>query len=166
MPLWLIYHPLQTFTTPESKSALVKSITSIYTSSGLPAFYVVINFIPLSPDDNTFIGGEPSSARSKPFIRFVAEHIAVHVSQNPGSQERTIKRIDDALRPHVEEKGYDWEWHVDETPRALWKINGFVPPPFGSKAEKEWAELNRPVPWEEEEKEGNQRGDRRYVVSM
>ncbi|KAK0666516.1 putative oxalocrotonate tautomerase [Cercophora samala] len=152
MPLWLVFHPPSTFSTPESKSALTRDITKIYTDGGLPAFYVVVNFIQLS-EDNIFVGGEPLAGKKKPFVRFVAEHIAVHVSQNEARQARTIKRIDDALRPHVEEKGYDWEWHVDETPRALWKISGLAPPPFGSKAEKEWYDLNRPVAWEE--KEGN-----------
>ncbi|KAK4172677.1 putative oxalocrotonate tautomerase [Triangularia setosa] len=151
MPLWLVFHPPGTFTTPDSKKALTDDITKIYTAGGLPAFYVVVNFIAL-PEGNIFIGGENISQRSKPFIRFVAEHIAVHVTKDAERQARTIKRIDEALKPHVADKGYDWEWHVDETPRGLWKINGLVPPPFGSKAEKEWAELNKPVPWEEEGK--------------
>ncbi|KAK4201942.1 putative oxalocrotonate tautomerase [Triangularia verruculosa] len=149
MPLWLVYHPEGTFSTPEEKKALTTDIIKIYTMAGLPAFYVIVNFIKLT-DDNIFIGGENPSQRDKPFIRLVAEHIAVHVTNDSGREERTIKRIDEALKPHIADKGYDWEWHVDETPRALWKINGLVPPPFGSKAEKEWFDLNKPVSWEEE----------------
>lgn len=30
-----------------------------------------------------------------------------------------------------------------EPPRALWRINGIVPPAFGSEGEKKWAVQNR-----------------------
>lgn len=57
MPVWRIYHPSNTFTTKAEKEALSKDITAIYTLIPLPAFYVVVLFIPL-PEENTFIGGE------------------------------------------------------------------------------------------------------------
>ncbi|KAK4033681.1 putative oxalocrotonate tautomerase [Parachaetomium inaequale] len=148
MPLWSIYHPPSTFTTPASKQLLAADITSIYTRGGLPAFYVVVNFIPV-PTTDTFIGGQNPSP-DKPFIRFVADHIAIHLENDKARMQRVMGSIDAALGPHVKEKGYDWEVHVDETPRGLWVINGLVPPPFKSEAEKRWAELNRPVEWEEQ----------------
>lgn len=76
-------------------------------------------------------------------------------------------RMAEMLRPHVE--GRDWEFHVDETPREMWRINGIVPPPSeclpfifeiyrrhqaadqctdGSDAENLWVETNRAVEWE------------------
>ncbi|KAK4243771.1 putative oxalocrotonate tautomerase [Corynascus novoguineensis] len=149
MPLWQIFHPPSTFTTPSSKQALAADITSIYTSVGLPAFYVVIYFIPI-PDENAFVGGQNRPPGSKPFVRFVADHIAVHIESDAARVQGMMKRVDAALRPHVRDKGYDWEVHVDETPRGLWTINGLVPPPFKSEAEKKWSELNRPVEWQEE----------------
>lgn len=79
MPLWHIYHPPNTLQTPDAKSALAKDITSIYTSRGLPAFYVNVFFIPVDPS-SMFIGGitrpsnhdkanEPCPNSEKPFIR-------------------------------------------------------------------------------------------------
>ncbi|KAI1699294.1 hypothetical protein DdX_17424 [Ditylenchus destructor] len=32
--------------------------------------------------------------------------------------------------------------------RNLWRINGLAPPPSRSEGEKEWARLNKPVPYE------------------
>lgn len=130
MPLWLIYHPEGTFPSPESKQALARDITSYYTAAGLPAFYVVVKFIPV-PHENTFIGGEnpPPPADEKPFIRITVDHIAVHTDNNEKHMASAITRLDTILTPHIRDKGYNWEIHVDETPRGLWMINGFRPPP-------------------------------------
>ncbi len=127
MPLWLIFHPEGTFTTPESKQALVNDITPIYTSAGLPAFYVIVNFIVL-PRTSIFVGGR-NPTPEKPFIRFMIDHIAVHVTEDVKRQERVLTRIEKALAPHVRDKGYEWELHIDDTPRALWRIGGLAPPP-------------------------------------
>ncbi|KAL6879280.1 hypothetical protein J3F83DRAFT_712006 [Trichoderma novae-zelandiae] len=35
MPLWLIYHPPNAYTDPSTKDALVKAVTSVYTTFGL-----------------------------------------------------------------------------------------------------------------------------------
>ncbi|CCF33378.1 hypothetical protein CH063_05583 [Colletotrichum higginsianum] len=45
MPLWIIYHPEGTFEDDASKEAFSADITKFYTTIGLPAFYVVANFI-------------------------------------------------------------------------------------------------------------------------
>lgn len=39
--------------------------------------------------------------------------------------------------------GYDWEYHIEETNRDLWKIQGLVPPLPGSDEEKIWAGQNK-----------------------
>jgi hypothetical protein len=44
--------------------------------------------------------------------------------------------------------GYDWEYHVEETNRDLWKVQGLVPPLQGTEAELEWVKENQPVPFE------------------
>jgi hypothetical protein len=36
------------------------------------------------------------------------------------------------------------EFHIDETPRAFWSIEGFRPPPGGSEAEMRWLRENEP----------------------
>ena len=147
MPLWLIFHPPGTFEDEESKQALSGDITKIYTESGLPAFYVVVNFIN-QPLSNTYVGGVARSPSDKPFIRMVAEHIAIRLPESQKMYARVCERIDKALKPHVADKGYDWEYHCDETERGLWKINGIIPPPWKSEEEKVWVRENRPIPWE------------------
>jgi len=75
MPLWVIYHPEGIFPTSSSKQFLANVITLLYTSIGLPAFYVVVNFVPLPPG-NIFMGGKNPPA-SRPFARFVVDHVAI-----------------------------------------------------------------------------------------
>ncbi|GKZ93355.1 hypothetical protein AnigIFM59636_006425 [Aspergillus niger] len=145
MPLWLIYHPSGTFEDTASKKALTEDITKLYTRIGLPAFYVVINFMKLPPGD-TWVGAE--NRTEKPFIRIVADHIAVRLENEDHVYKNTCDAIEKALKPHIADRGYDWEFHVDETERRLWRVNGSVPPPFGSDAEKLWAKENKPVAWE------------------
>ncbi|KAF2180871.1 hypothetical protein K469DRAFT_591138 [Zopfia rhizophila CBS 207.26] len=144
MPLWLVFHPEGTFEDVASRKALSQDITKIYTEINLPAFYVVINFIKMSVGQ-TWVSGEQKT--EKPFIRLVAEHIAVHLPNSDEVYKRTTTRIDQALKPHIDDKGYDWEFHVDETERRLWKVNGMIPPPFNSEEEKSWVRENRPVPY-------------------
>lgn len=91
MPLWLIFHPAGTFEDAASKQALAKDITRIYTGIGLPAFYVVTNFIKLSVAD-VWVGGEQRS--DNPFIRIVIDHIAVRMEKSNAVYDRTTARID------------------------------------------------------------------------
>ncbi|GAB1320653.1 hypothetical protein MFIFM68171_10863 [Madurella fahalii] len=145
MPLWLVFHPEGTFKTPEDKQALAADITTLYTNGGLPPFYVVVQFI-TQPHSNIFVGGKNPSP-DKPFIRFAVDHLAVHFGDDGARKLRVINRLDDLIKPHVADKGYDWEFHIDETPRELWKINGFIPPPHGSEAERTWAKENKASDW-------------------
>ncbi|POS76333.1 hypothetical protein DHEL01_v205284 [Diaporthe helianthi] len=144
MPLWLIFHSEGTFEDVASKEALAADITKIYTSIGLPPFYVVTNFIKM-PTGSMLVGGRVIT-KEKPFIRFAIEHIAVNLPNEDEVYKRTANAVDAALKPHVADKGYDWEFHIDETERRLWKINGMFPPAFQSEDERIWFEKNRPVP--------------------
>ncbi len=165
MPLWRIFHPEGTFTSTATKSALSKNITSIYTSFGLPAFYVVVLFIPLGVN-NIYVGGEaqpstasqpsdaPATAKgpftapsARPFIRLHISNIATKMPNDDKMKSGFLTSVDRALKPYIKDAGYDWEYHVDESNRDLWKIQGLVPPPFRSEAEKRWAEKGRPEPW-------------------
>jgi hypothetical protein len=65
MPHWILYHPSSVFQSDDERRALSQDITKIYTSIGLPALYVVVNFIKLEPAD-AWIGGEKRTA--KPFV--------------------------------------------------------------------------------------------------
>jgi phenylpyruvate tautomerase PptA (4-oxalocrotonate tautomerase family) len=83
MPLWIIYHPPNAFTTPSSKKALAAGITEIYTSSaGLPAFYVNIFFQSIETS-SFYIGGvsrpspdKDANGNERPLIRITIQHIA------------------------------------------------------------------------------------------
>lgn len=142
MPLWVIYHPDGTFEDDASREALAAEITTIYTGIGLPAFYVITNFVKM-PGNTMLVGGK--KVTGKPFIRIVIEHIAVRLPDEDKTYRETANAIDAVLKPHIADKGYDWEFHVDETERRLWKVNGLFAPPFGSEDEKIWARENKPV---------------------
>ncbi|KAH9207955.1 putative oxalocrotonate tautomerase [Leptodontidium sp. 2 PMI_412] len=144
MPLWMIYHPEGVFGDLATKQPLAKSITKLYTDIGLPAFYAVLIFVPV-PSQNYLIGGEERGPT--PFIRFSVDHIAVRMTDDQYHAFTT--KMDEALKPHIEDKGYDWEYHVAETERRLWKVNGLNAPPFGSESEKKWVAANRVLPWSE-----------------
>jgi hypothetical protein len=85
MPLWTIYHPPSTFTSPETRSALARAITAIYTAVPLPAFYVNVLFQPIEAS-SFYIGGvaRPSSPQDDgpapdstvPSIRITIQNIA------------------------------------------------------------------------------------------
>ncbi|KAH6994639.1 putative oxalocrotonate tautomerase [Fusarium venenatum] len=143
MPLWVIYHTPDIFLDDASKQELAKDITSFYTNVGLPAFYAIVNFIPL-PAGSLWKGGE---IPDKPFVRMAVDHIAVRLNNSVEEYNRVTELVEKALKPHIADKGYDYEYHIDETERGLWRIDGFIPPPFNSDAEKEWARLNKAVPY-------------------
>ncbi|KAF5606305.1 uncharacterized protein FSUBG_6138 [Fusarium subglutinans] len=147
MPLWLIYHTPDIFRDNESRQALAKDITSVYTNVGLPAFYAIVNFVPMTTG-TLWKGGE---VPDKPFVRISIDHIAVRLDATAEAYHRCTESIEKALKPHLADKGYDYEYHVDETERKLWRVNGFIPPPFKSSAEKQWASINRPVSYEDDE---------------
>lgn len=136
MPLWTIHHTPEIFTA-DDKRELAARITDHYEKVGLPRFYVVTLFNETRPDD-FYVGGEPTPAG----VRVVVEHIARH-SSDTASRKRIAGWINGILTPLAEKHpDLHWEFHVDETSEELWMINGVVPPPGGSDAEKAWAQAN------------------------
>lgn len=53
----------------------------------------------------------------------------------------------DALKPFIADKGYDWEVNGEELEREFVHINGFRIPPSESEDEKRWMRDNQPSPW-------------------
>ncbi|CAD0115419.1 unnamed protein product [Aureobasidium uvarum] len=147
MPLWQIYHPPGVFEDADSKAALAADITKIYTSVGLPAFYVVVHFNTMQPT-NVYVGGESKASASKPFIRIVIKHIAIRLDNDTETYRKTAGMIDAALKPHVYDKDMMCEYHVEETERRLWKFDGMIPPEHMSEAHMVWVKENKPVEYE------------------
>lgn len=153
MPHWVIYHTPDTFTDPADRRAFVSSITSAYVAAGLPAFFVVVNFLPQAAAD-FWVGGVPvaadanspsGSSSPRPYVRITIAHIAIHAEDAGASHARIAGWLDRIIDPHCAGRGWGYEYHAVETPRALWKIDGLIPPPHGSEEEKRWAEEGRAV---------------------
>lgn len=136
MPLWKIYHPVDAYT-PQDKQALAERITNLYPF--LPKFYVGIVFQDV-PKDSFFIGAKPVDN----FVRIWVDHIAKKLDAD--SREGWVRMCDKALAPFVKDRGYDWEFHIDETPFSLWSIQGMSPPLEASEQYKRWMQENKPTP--------------------
>jgi phenylpyruvate tautomerase PptA (4-oxalocrotonate tautomerase family) len=139
MPLWKIYHPENAYTL-EDKQKFSESITSLYRI--LPKFYVGVVFQAI-PKDSFFIGGQPVDN----FVRIWVDHIA-RTLPTPEAKAHWVKISNEAIAPFVKDRGFDWEFHIDETPFDLWSIQGLKPPAPKSEAEKKWAADNRPTPYQ------------------
>ncbi|HTJ33452.1 MAG TPA: tautomerase family protein [Dactylosporangium sp.] len=140
MPLWQVYHPVDAYTARQ-KEEFAADVTAFYANRGLPKFYVVTLFHEV-PESSFLIGGEPSNTS----VRIMIDHIARH-SPDPASRIQIGESLSRLLAPHTQDRGLYCEFHVDETPRDLWMINGQWPPASGSEAEQLWVRQNRPVPY-------------------
>lgn len=140
MPLWKIYHPVGAYTA-EDKRVLSERITSLYANIPIPKFYAVVIFEEVAKD-SCFVGGEPHNK----FVRFKVDHIA-RTLPGPVIREWWVKKVDEIIAPYAKERGYDWEVSIDETPFDLWSLNGEIPPPFESAAEKRWVKENKATPY-------------------
>ena len=140
MPLWSVYHPVGAYT-EEEKREFADRVTSLYQARGLPRFYVVILFHEVDRG-SFYVGGEPVDDR----VRIAIDQIARHYA-DAASKHSARERIGAVIEPFAAGKGLRWEFHVDETPRELWIIDGLVPPPTGSEAEQLWAKENRAIPY-------------------
>jgi phenylpyruvate tautomerase PptA (4-oxalocrotonate tautomerase family) len=181
MPLWIIYHPPTTFTDAETKRAFARAITDIYTATPLPAFYVNVIFNPIKANSFYiggvarpslhFEADKPGPDSEKPFIRISIQNIArtmyafpplykyhdrstgVLTNHRPNEdiRDRFLSKVDAALKPFIDDAGYDWEYSVEETSRDLWKIQGMVPPMPDTEAERVWVRMNEAVPFDDED---------------
>jgi phenylpyruvate tautomerase PptA (4-oxalocrotonate tautomerase family) len=140
MPLWNVYLPVGAYS-PHEKRQFANRVTGFYEARGLPRFYVVTLFHEVDRG-SFYVGGEPVDDR----VRVAIDHIARHYADT-ASRESARQLIAAVIQPFAADKGLRWEFHIDETPRELWLIDGLVPPPAGSDAEKRWAKENRPTPY-------------------
>jgi len=140
MPLWNVYHPAGAYTEQE-KREFAGRVTSSYASRGLPRFYVVTLFHEVDRG-SFYVGGEPADD----VVRIAIDHLARHFD-DPAMREASRQRVSALIEPFAAGKGLRWEFHIDETPRDFWMINGLVPPPPSSDAEALWAKENRAIPY-------------------
>lgn len=141
MPLWTIYHTPGIFTA-EDKRRLATAVADGYQDAGLPRFYVITLFSEVEAD-NCYVGGEQMTSG----VRVVIEHIARHTADT-AERQRIAHWIKDLLDPYIGGRAeLHWEFHVDETSEDLWMINGVIPPPALSDAERAWAKANSASPY-------------------
>ncbi len=138
MPLWNFYHPVDAYT-PDDKQALAEKITEIY-ARFMPKFYVGVVFQAIEAE-SYYIGGEPRNN----FVRIWIDHIARDFPDEEAST-RFINAVNQVIAPWVKDRGFDWEFHVDETPFSMWSIQGYFPPREGTKDEARWIVENKPSP--------------------
>lgn len=137
MPLWNIHHTPDVFTAAE-KEALAAAITDQYSAIGLPRFYVVVLFHEVAPQD-FFIGGTSAPVA----VRIAIDHIARHAADST-SRTQIAHWVRGMVAPSLaRHPDLQWEFHVDDTSEDMWMINGLVPPPAQSEAERTWAAANR-----------------------
>jgi phenylpyruvate tautomerase PptA (4-oxalocrotonate tautomerase family) len=102
MPLHRIYHPISAFSAAD-KAGLAEAITNVYTSRGLPAFYVVVLYIPID-NDSFYVGGKTTDN----FIRIVSQHLARQIPDGAAKHAFT-ENFETILAPFIKDKGFDWE---------------------------------------------------------
>ncbi|KAF7368652.1 Tautomerase-3 domain-containing protein [Mycena venus] len=143
MPLHRIFIPKGLYN-PADKSALSQAITELYAVK-MPAFYVVVLFIELGPEDY-FVGGKSTQR----MVRISVEHLARNFKDD-ALKRAFMDRYEAALAPFTKARGIDWEVQVTDCDRMLWNLNGIAPPLENTEEEKIWKQENRVVTPEEME---------------
>ena len=153
MPVWHIFHPENAYTADE-KIELGKRITNIYTDNfdlNLPPFYVGVFFHGFAPE-SYIVGGEPRDRSVHVDILHIArthDQVAEHVGLPIEEVNKTFLGFaHEALNPYIKDRGYESELYVQQTERDTWQIDGLVPPPSWSEAERRWAKDNRSSPYD------------------
>jgi phenylpyruvate tautomerase PptA (4-oxalocrotonate tautomerase family) len=144
MPLWKVYTPVGAYSDAD-KVKFAETITKAYGTVPIPAFYVVVIFEEIEAK-NYFIGGKSHQK----FVRFKIDQMA-RTANGAVVRSWWVHTIDNLIAPWVKERGFDWEVTVDELPADLWSLQGEIPPPFESVAEKRWIKENKASPYTYEE---------------
>ncbi|MGQ0846823.1 MAG: tautomerase family protein [Sporichthyaceae bacterium] len=140
MPFWKIYTPVGAYT-PAEKQELCEKITHLHDIAPIPHFYVVILFEEVDAN-SLFVGGKPNGN----FVRFKIDHMARSMP-DAGMRRLWLDTIGLTIAPFVKDRGYDWEITIGEMPIDFWIMNGEVPPPPASVAERRWFEQDKVTPY-------------------
>ena len=145
MPLWKIHHPVGAYTA-EDKKEFAEAITRVYEAVPIARFYVVVLFEEVAAD-SFFVGGESHGS----FVRLQIDQMA-RTLPGPVIREWWTRNLDQVIAPWIRDRGYDWEFTITEPPADLWSLQGEIPPPFESVAEKRWVQENKATPYSQAEK--------------
>jgi phenylpyruvate tautomerase PptA (4-oxalocrotonate tautomerase family) len=145
MPLWKIVHPVGAYTA-EDKKDFSEAISTVYMAVPIPKFYVVVLFEEIEAE-NIYVGGESRND----FVRINIDQMA-RTLPGPVIREWWVRSLDVMIKPWVGDRGYDHEFNITEPPFDLWSLNGFIPPPFESRAEKRWIAENKASEYTQAEK--------------
>ena len=130
----------------QDKKKFAEQVTAMYSRIPIPKFYVVMIFEEVVAD-SVYVGGVSYGT----FVRLKLEHMA-RTLPGPVVREWWVKTVDQLIAPYVKDRGFDWEVTIDEVPADLWSLQGEIPPPFESHAEKRWVKENRASPYVLQEK--------------
>src|ERR1700678_829844 len=140
MPLWKIHHPVGAYTAADKKE-FAEAITRVYEAVAIPKFYVVVLFEEVAAD-SFYVGGDSHDR----FVRINIDHMA-RPMPGPVITEWWTRSSDNVIEPWVKDRGYDWEFTITDPPSDLWSLQGEIPPPFESVAEKRWIQENKATPY-------------------
>jgi hypothetical protein len=79
-------------------------------------------------------------------VRIVSTHLARQFA-NSEQIASFIERFEGAIAPYIKGRGVNWELHIEEHAREMWRENGLVPPLPKTEGEKLWVKLNKSVPY-------------------
>ncbi len=145
MPLWKMHHRANAYSA-EDKKDFAEAITRVYEAVPIPRFYVVVIFEEVAAG-NMFVSGDAHDG----FVRIQIDQMA-RTLPGPVIREWWTRNVDAVIAPWVGERGYDWEFTITEPPADLWSLQGEIPPPFESIAEKRWVAENKASPYSPAEK--------------
>jgi phenylpyruvate tautomerase PptA (4-oxalocrotonate tautomerase family) len=131
MPLWKINHPAGAYTA-EDKKEFAEAITRVYDAIPIPKFYVVVIFDEVTAD-SCYVGGESHPG----FVRIQIDQMA-RTLPGPVIREWWVRNLDQVT--------------INEALSDLWSLQGEIPPPFESVAEKRWVQENKATPYSQAEK--------------
>ncbi|GAA5168766.1 tautomerase family protein [Pseudonocardia eucalypti] len=153
MPVWHVYHPENAYTA-EDKIELGKRITNIYVDNfdlNLPRFYVGVFFHGIARE-SYIVGGEARDRSVHIDILHIArshDQVAERVGLLLAEVNKIFLKVaHEALNPYVKDRGYESELYVQQTDRETWQIDGMVPPPSWSEAERQWGKENHSSPYD------------------
>jgi hypothetical protein len=60
--------------------------------------------------------------------------------------ERYFSLVLPALKPYIEDRGYEWEFSIQNDPAVSWRIDGMIPPAPGTEDMQRWDKDNKASP--------------------